>query len=322
MADIDLLNLATTQFSTNVELLLQQKGSLLRNHLRTGMHVGKQASPVNQIAAIDARAPAGRFSPKERTPESFVRRWVFPFARELDQLIDSFDELQTIVDPKSEYVTNAAYAIGRAYDDAIINASFGTSQLGVDEGAMSSETFNTASTAATSNPGFSVWDTYGAGSNSVGLTVDKLIEVKRTLRHYHNDLDSDPLTLVIGSQQEADLLNQVEVVSKEFNDRPALVDGSVKRFLGFDIVVTERLGTTSAPPSSSGATVRQCIAFVKSGMYLGIWQDMVNRASIRNDLSSEPWDLYTKAMFGATRLQPGKVIQVLAKDTTGTDINP
>lgn len=311
MVDNDLLNLATTQFSTNVELLLQQKGSMLRGRVRTGQHVGKQASPVNQIASISAKAPAGRFSPKERTPENFTRRWVFPSDKELDQLIDSFDELKTIVDPKSDYVTNAAYAIGRAYDDAIIAAATGTAQIGTDAGGLSSENFDTTK--------FQVLDTYGAGSNSVGLTVDKLIETKRILRHYHNDLDSDPLTIIIGSQQEADLLNQVEVVSKEFNDRPVLVDGQVKRFLGFDVVVLERLSTQTA--SGSGQVVRNCIAFVKSGMYLGIWQDMVNRASIRNDLSSEPWDLYTKASFGATRLQPGKIIQVLAKDSTGADIN-
>jgi len=311
-ADIDLLNLATTQFSTNVELLLQQTGSKLRGTVRSGMHVGKQASPINQIAAIQAKAPAGRFAPKDRTPNSFTRRWVFPTDFELDQYIDTFDELKTIVDPKSDYVQNAAYAIGRAYDDAVIAAATGTAQIGTDSGSLSGETFDTTK--------FQVLDTFGAGSNSVGLTVDKLIETKRILRHYHNDLDNDQLTLVIGSQQEADLLNQVEVVSTEFNDRPVLVDGKITRFLGYNVIVIERLSTQTA--SGSGQTVRNCLAYVKSGMYLGIWQDMVNRASIRNDLSSEPWDLYTKASFGSSRLQPGKVIEILAKDGTGADITP
>lgn len=312
MVDNDLLNLATTQFSTNVELLLQQRGSKLRGKVREGMHVGKQASPINQIGAIQAKAPAGRFAPKDRTPENFTRRWVFPTDFELDQFIDTFDELKTIVDPKSDYVQNAAYAIGRAYDDNIIAAATGVAQIGTDAGGLSGETFDTTK--------FQVLDTYGAGSNSVGMTVDKMIETKRILRHYHNDLDMDPLTMIIGSQQEADLLNQVEVVSTEFNDRPVLQEGRLVRFLGFDIVVLERLPYFTA--TGSGDTVRGCIAFVKSGLYLGIWKDMINRASIRNDLSSEPWDLYTQASFGGTRLQPGKVIQVLANDATGADITP
>lgn len=307
--DTDLLNLATTQFSANLELLLQQKGSKLRSTVREGAHVGKQASPINQIGAIQAKAPAGRFAPKERVPESFTRRWVFPVNYEMDQYIDTFDELQTIVDPKSDYATNATYAIGRAYDDTLIAATTGSAQTGTDGASFSAETFDTTK--------FRVAKDFNISGTAVGLTVDKLIEARRILRKYHNDLENDALTLIIGSQQEADLLNQVEVVSTEFNDRPVLVDGNIRRFLGYNVIVMERL-----PSAVTGANLRGCLAYVKSGMYLGVWKDMVNRASIRNDLSSEPWDLFTAATFGATRLQPGKVIQILCSDSTGTDINP
>lgn len=302
----NLYKLWTTQFSTNLELLLQQKGSKLRMHVREGAHVGKQASPINQIGAVQMRAPAGRFSPKNRTDADFVRRWVFPIDKELDQYIDSFDELKTIVDPKSQYVEDAANAVGRAYDDIIISAATGTAQLGTDGAAFTSETFDTTN--------FRVADNFKA-SAACGLTVAKLIETKRILRKYHNDLDSDPLVLVIGSQQEADLLSQVEVVSTEFNDRPVLVDGQVKKFLGFNVVVMERLPIYTT-------TTRGVLAWVKSGMYLGLWQDMMNRISIRNDLSSEPWDLSTKVSFGATRTQPGKIIQIACSDSTGADITP
>ena len=129
-ADAGLIPLFTTQFSTNLELLLQQMGSKLRGKTREGFHVGKMASPINQVGAISAKPPAGRFVPKNRTDAEFVRRWVFPQEVELDQLIDSFDELQTIVDPKSQYVENAANAIGRAWDDAIIaSANYQTAAI-------------------------------------------------------------------------------------------------------------------------------------------------------------------------------------------------
>lgn len=305
--DNGLIPLYTTQYATNLELLLQQKGSKLRGRVREGFHVGKMASPVNQVGAISLKAPAGRFAPKGRTDSEFIRRWVFPQEGEIDQLIDSFDELQTIVDPKSAYTENAANAVGRAWDDAIIVGATGTAQTGQDASALSSESFNTGN--------FQIASTFGSSAAS-GLTVAKLIEAKRILRHYHNDLEMDQLTAVIGSNQEADLLNQVQVVSTEFNDRPVLVDGQVKRFLGFDVVHSERL------PQTTVNTTRGVLIFVKSGVYLGIWKDMTNRVTIRNDLSGEPWDLYTQAMFGATRLQPGKVIQVLCADTSGADITP
>ncbi len=313
----NLYTLFTTQFSTNLELKLQQMGSKLRGKVREGNHVGKMASPINQIGAIAVGAPAGRFSPKNRIDPTFTRRWVFPQEKEGDILIDSFDELETIVDPKSAYTEELAMAIGRAWDDAIINAAFGTSQIGTDAGSLSGENFNNAASTA---GGYQVQDTFGA-SASAGLTVAKLLEARRVFQHNHVDLDADPITLVIGSQQENDLLNQVQVVSTEYNDRPVLTDGRVKRFLGFDIVVMERLPTQTAT-SGSGATVRNVLTFSKSGLYLGLWRDMQTRISIRNDLSSEPYDVYTNAMFGATRTQPGKVLQIQCNDSTGADITP
>lgn len=301
----NLPQLFTTQFSTNMEMLLQQMGSKIRGKVREGFHQGKMASPINQIGAIAAPAPAGKFQPLNRTDATLDRRWVFPQDVEIQQLIDSFDELRTIVDPKSFYVTNAAYAVGRAWDDAIIIAATGTSQLGVDAGGLVPETFNTTN--------FQIASTFGS-SGATGLTVAKLIELRRIFRHYHVDLETDPICLVIGSQQEADLLNQVQVVSKEFNDKPVLTDGRLTRFLGFDLVITERLAVAS--------NVRSVLAIAKSGMYLGMWQDIVNRVDIRIDLSSQPYQVYTKSTYGATRLQPGKVLSVLCSDSTGGDITP
>ena len=301
----NLFKLFTTQFGTYLELKLQQMGSLLRGKTKEGFHVGKQAAPINQVAAIAAKQPAGRFAPKQRTDADFTRRWVFPQDVEIDQLIDSFDELRTIVDPKSQYSGNAAMAVGRAWDDSIISAAFGVAQIGQDAGGLSSEVFDTTQ--------FQIASTFGSSAAS-GLSIAKLIEAIRIFRHFHVDLENDARCLVIGSQQESDLLNQVQVVSTEYNNRPVLVDGRVKQFLGFQIVVTERLFTSS--------NVRQIIAFVHSGMYLGVWKDLTNRISIRNDLSGEPFDLWTASTFGATRTQPGKVIQILCADTSAGDITP
>jgi hypothetical protein len=301
-----LVNLFTTQFSTNIELLLQQMGSLLRGKIREGFHVGKMASPINQIGAITSQVPAGRFAPLQRVDANLVRRWVFPQERELPQLVDQFDEYQTVVDPKSMYAQNTAMAFGRDWDDAIIAAFFGTAQTGQDAANLTGETASTST--------YGVSDTFGS-SASTGLTVAKIIEARRIMRHYHVDVDTDPLSLLIGSKQESDLLQQVQVVSTEFADRPILTNGKLTQFLGFDITVSERL-------SPGTASLRQCYAWAKSGMYLGMWKDMEVQMDRRIDLSSQPWQIYAKHMYGATRTQLGKVIQILAADTTGADITP
>ena len=307
----NLEKLFTTQYSTTLELRLQQQGSKLRGKTREGSHTGRQASPVNQMGPTKLQTPQGRFAPKKRTDADYFRRWVFPKDGDLDQLVDSFDELRTLVDPKSQYVVNAANAVGRAWDDEIILAATGTAYIGqgadvTTPTALSTESFDTTK--------FRIADTFGAGA-ATGLNVAKLIEAKRILRHYENDLEMDEPTLICGSQQESDLLNQVQVVSTEFNDKPVLVDGKVVRMLGFNIVYIERLPTYTT-------NTRGVLAFVKSGMYLGMWKDMQNSVSQRRELSGEPWGVYTMVSYGATRLEEGKVIQIACLDSTGAAITP
>jgi hypothetical protein len=305
--DPGLIPLYTTQFSTNLELLLQQRGSKLRGRVREGAHIGKMASPINQIGALSLKAPAGRFAPLPSQQAAYDRRWVFPQEGELPQLVDTFDELQTIVDPKSGLVETAANAVGRAWDDCLLLQATGTSQLGQDANSLTTESFSTTN--------FQIASTFGSASAS-GLTVAKIIEAKRIFEHYHNDLEMDRPTMVIGSQQHSDLLNQVQVVSTEFAERPVLVEGIVRQFLGFDVVISERL------PQTTVNSVRGVLVFVKSGLYLGVWKDMTNNIDVRTDLSGRPWQILTQTMYGATRTQPGKVIQILCSDTSGADITP
>ncbi len=294
---INLPDHAVNQYSTNVDLLLQQKGSKLRHLVSTGTHEGEQASPVDQFGAVEAQAPAGRFAPLNRVDAAVSRRWVFPEDRELPQLIDSFDKLRTITDPESKYVENAANAFGRFWDDLVIDAALGTAKIG--KAGSSSESFDTAT--------YSISASFGAAGD-VGLTVAKLIEAQRLFMVAEVDLDNDVATVIISPTQHAELLNQVEVISTDFNLKPILdQDGRVRHFMGFNIVISNRL-------DSSGSTNRHVIAFVKSGMYLGIWEELVHNVTVRDDLSSQPWQLFSKNTAGATRLEQGKVLRILCAE--------
>lgn len=301
----NILDLAVTQFSANLQMKVQQTMSQLRGRVAEGSHKGKQASPVQYLAPIKMRAPAGRFAPKNKVDATFERRWVFPQDKEIDQYIDTFDELRLISDPKSQYSTNAAASVAREWDDGLIAGATAAAYIGTDPTSFSTENFDATT--------YGVAVDFGA-SAATGLTVAKLIELKRKLRHYAQDgnPDNEQVTLVIGSKQESDLLGEVQVVSTEYNDRPVLTDGKLTRFLGFDIIISERLKYAS--------NVRDCLAIMKSGLYLGVWADMSNNVSKRTDLSSEPWDLHTQMTYGVTRLQAGKLFVVKCSDTTGASI--
>jgi hypothetical protein len=308
----NLPKLFTTQFSTILALKLQQRMSKLRGRCMEGFHVGKQASPIQYIGAIQMKPPTGRFAPIGRQDVDFTRRWVMPVDRDANQLIDTFDKLKTALEPTSQYSDVAAAAVAREWDDRLITAAFADAQIGTDEGAMSTETFNTGSTVTSA--GWQIPSTFGSTAAS-GLTVAKMIEAKRAFRKAQVDLEAETLTWVTNSQGESDLLNQVQVVSTEFSDKPVLQEGKVTRFLGFDIVYSERLTSTS--------NVRQNIPFVKSGLYLGIWKDTENDVDRRKDLSGLPYQIYTCMSSGATRLEPGRLLQVLCADTSAAaDVTP
>lgn len=310
-----LIDLFQTQFSTLLRLKLQQKTSKLRGKVESGTHVGaKQASPIQFLGAMQMRVPAGRFAPKQNTPQDYSRRWVVPIDKEGDQLVDNFDQLKTPIDPKSQLIARAAAACARDWDDEVIRAATAASTIGTDAGSLTTEAFNTTL--------YQVAGDFGA-SASVGLTVAKLNEAHRILEHNHalDDDNESMITLIIGSQQHADLRNQALVTSSDFNKNGGiLVDGKVTRFMGMDIVVSERLPTLT--DKNSNANTRGCLAFVKTGLYLGFWQDLKTEVLRRSDLSSNPWDVSTMHSFGATRTELGKVIQICAADTIGGDINP
>lgn len=286
----------TQQYSTNVELLLQENGGKLRPYVTVGSHVGKAASPVNQIGAVSMKSVTSRFTSKTPTNAAYSRRWVYPSDFSLDQLLDDFDQLKMITDPKSAYAINAAKAAGRTMDDLVIEAALGNAKYGENGG--STESFDTSN--------YSIAADVGA-SGDVGLTVEKLIATQEKFQLANVDLEMEMPTLVISPKQHADLLRQTEVVSKDFNDRPALVDGIVRKFMGFNIVISNRLDVISTDQ-------RTCFAFVASGLYLGIWNDIQSDAHQRFDLEANPWELTTTLSSGSTRLEQGKVIRVLCDE--------
>jgi hypothetical protein len=303
------IELLTTQFSSKLDLLLQQMMSRLRGFVDSAQYVGKAASPVQQIGVLEFKQPGARYSPINPQIPQYTRRWVFPTDRDLAVLVDQFDELRTIVDPKAGISEAVAAAGGRYFDDLIINAANATATTGVDSSNFSTEPF--ASTVSTSG-GYLVADTFGA-SASTGLTYPKMVEAWRVMRHAQVNLEVERPCMMISSQQESDLKKQQEVISRDYGDAVVVQNGSVPSLAGFDLVVTERLNT------SSSNTLRNCLAFVKSGLHLGIWRDMNVKIDNRVDLTSHPWQLYAMLSAGATRTQLFKVVQINAADTSGFD---
>lgn len=295
------------QYSTNLEMLLQQKDLRLASTVRRGDHVGKQASPVDQVGAISAQKVTGRFNPMGRVDAPTDRRWVFPTDYDLPQLIDHFDKLRLLTDPQSQWTVNAAAAMNRAMDDEIIAAYFATAKTG-EQGATST----TWATTVTTSAGQNVAVATGAGA-ATNLNVAKLREGKKTLMAAEVDLDTEIIWLAFTASQHDALLNEVQIVSSDFNgnEKPVLSDGKVTRFLGINFKHSERLqnGTDDA-----AGTSRMIPMYASSGMYLGSWEAIKSSIDQRLDLQGLPYQLYTWGTFGATRLEEKKMIRIWCKE--------
>lgn len=288
---VNMPSLYAQQYATNIELLLQQKDSRLKNLVMNGSHQGEQASPVDQIEKIEMQAPAGRFADIGRVDAAVDRRWVLPNDYDLPQLLDSFDQARLLIDPKSSYVANAVAAANRQIDRELISAFFGTAKTG--KTGSGSTSFLSANQVAV---------TMGAAA-ATGLNVKKLREAKKILMAYNNDLESEQIYCAITAKQHDDLLAEAQVVSTDFNEKPVLVEGKVMRFLGINFIHTELLGV-------DGSSYRRLPVWLKSGMHLGQWGSIYTDVDQRKDLSGHPWQAYMKMTIGATRLDEEKVVEI------------
>lgn len=293
-----------TEFSRNIDLLLQQKDSRLSGKVATGNHSGEKASPVDQVGKIEMQDVTTRFAPMGRVDAPLSRRWVFPISSDLPQLLDTFDSLKLLTDPKSKYVENAVAAANRRKDRHIINAFFADASIGVNAG--STESFGTALTSA-GGQNVSV----GAGGATSGMNVAKLKEGKRRLMEADVDLDAEQLYCGITSKEHDALLNEIQVISSDFNqqDKPVLSEGKVTRFLGINFVHSELFGAALGTDDAAGSS-RQIPLWVPNGMYYGNWQSLVTDISQRKDIQGLPWQAYLMMTGGATRLELQRVIRI------------
>lgn len=278
------------QYTTNIQLLLQQKGSKLREAVMTGSYVGKAAKAVEQIGAVNPVKNQSRHSDTPLISTPADARWVFPSDYDWADLIDDQDKLRMLIDPTSSYVQNGVYALGRAQDQEILDAFFGTAKTG--ENGSTSTAFPSTQQVAV-----------GTGSSAAtGLNIAKLRAAKKILMANNVDIENDPLYVAITAADHDALLNEAQVISMDYNAKPVLVDGRVTEFMGFQFIHTELIGV-------DGDGYKRIPVWAKSGMHLGMWNDIKTSVDRRADKRNS-YQVYVTGTYGATRLEEKKIVEI------------
>ena len=275
------------QYSNNVQMLSQQKGSLLRSAVDVETVNGKNAF-FDQVGSALAVKRTTRHADTPQMDTPHARRRVSLVDYEYADLIDNQDKIRTLIDPTSSYATAAAYALGRAQDDEIIASLSGTAFTG-----------ETGSTSTPLPAGQKITE-----SGTAGLTIAKL----RTAKEKLDAASVDPSItryIAVGPRQITDLLGTTEVTSSDFNSVKALANGEVNSFLGFNFIVSNRL--------TSASSKRLCLVWAMDGCKMAIGQDLMTRIDERSD-KGYAHQVYVCQSIGATRMEEEKVVTIQAHE--------
>ena len=287
------------QYSSNIQALVQQKGSKLRDFVGYESVRGKNMfiDQVGQVAAVK-KTTRHADTPQVDTPHK--RRQLSLETYHWADLIDNDDKVRMLIDPTSDYANAAAWAMGRAIDEAIVNAALGTAHTG-ETGAIEVTLPTTQIIDSTCTSSF---------------TFDKLREVKRLFDQC--DAPSEGRVIVLSAKQLDDLLSETKVTSSDYASAKALVRGEIDTFMGFKFIqlnAKKSDGNLILPDVMNDDTKigRSCLAFQYDGVKLGIGQDIVGKITQRDDKCFAT-QVYYEMSIGAVRMQEELIVQINCKE--------
>ncbi len=272
------------QYTDTLRLLVQQRRTKLRDTVLVDTDFVGEFKFYDQLGATEMTEKVSRHQDTPIDPADHQRRRLAKRDFVVNHLLDKEDQLNMLIDPKSNYMQSQAMAAGRQIDDVIIEAFDGTAYSG--KTGSDSEAFDSNNIIAV---------------GAAGLTKAKLITAKQKLDD--NDVEEEDRFCAIKPSQLADLLNTDEVVSSDFNVVKALVQGEVNTWLGFQFRKTTRL-------SNNTAGNRKCFAWHRAAIQLGIQKEPTGRIDERLD-KMYAWQTYFSMSIGATRLEEERIIEIV-----------
>lgn len=268
------------QYADMVEHLFQQELARTREYVQV-----KDGITGASMCSFDLAGPSEmqdisgqRGSQTQWLDVDSTRRWAPKSDFNHPVMLSRGDRLATITDLTSTYVENGVMAANRKLDKIVIDAAYGTANTG--ETGSSTSTFDTTAPTAP-----------GAGGNQIalsatGLTVAKMREARQHFLTRNVGVDDirrgvqNAFVWLMSGFQMGELLAETEATSGDFVGQGMyreplsgqvmpLVDGWIRYYMGFYIVVTDQL-----PTDSNSDRVNLC--WHRRAMGLGIWSGSDN----------------------------------------------
>lgn len=284
------------QYATNVEMLLQQRAAKIAPTFGQMSAVGKSATVVNQVGALEADERTARYDDITPGDPSMTRPWVFP--RNFDKAVffDTIDQMRMEANPQSEFVQTLVSAIARKQDDEAIRALFADRLIG--ENGTTTDSFPAAQQVSVS-----------VGGTTSGLNVEKLQAGIQLMEEAEVDLDMEQLYCIITPKQKRNLMNEIEVTSGDFFKGQVMTTRNPSGFLSVNFIVSNRL-------LLNGSNHSRIPLYVASGMKFCTWDGGVKtNVSQRLDKRGLPWQAYVQGNFGSVRKENARVVELICSTT-------
>lgn len=277
------------EYKSGIEMLVQQMSSQMRGAVREEAISAKRAF-FDQIGAVAASEATERHGDTQYVNTPHKRRSVSAKTYRVADLVDVPDLIRTLNDPTNAYSQAFAAALNRAIDREIASAALGTSYTG--------ET-------GTGTVALPAGQKIAAGG--AGFTLAKLRDVMKRFKAANAIMPGDDLYVAWTSAQEDEFMDTSEVKSVDYNTQKVLVSGGIEGFYGFRFIRLEDAADGALLPKS-GST-RSCFAWAKSGLLLGLGQDITARI---DPIPAKNYavQVYASMDIGATRMQEEKVVQI------------
>lgn len=284
-----------TQYQRDIDILLRQEGSLLRQVADIETVTGERAF-FEQMGNAPARLYTSRHQDSPMMEVPYERRAVFINTYDWGAQIDKADKIKMIIDPTSEYQRGCRAALSLVIDDLIINAAFGTAMSGKNGDIP--VTLPSTQTIPVND------HTFDSGSGNVPMTIGKMQSANTLFEE--NYVSADEIKwMVISPKQKQRLMQTTQTQDINYNDVKALSRGDLKHFMGFNLITSNRLGSDPA----TGFDRILCLS--PGAIRLGMGEEITVKLGERPDKCFN-WYLYAALSLGAVRMQEAKVVQILA----------
>ena len=163
-----------SQFSDNIHLLLEQKGSKLRKVFPVEMAKGEKHF-FERLGNFVASEVVGRLADTALQDPAHSRRMATVKRYHASTYLDDIDKFKLLIDPTSDYSLKLANAHGKNYDTVVIDAILGTANTGAD--GSGTQAFDTSNQQI--------------AHGGTGLTVAKFNQALRILEGNEVDIETN-----------------------------------------------------------------------------------------------------------------------------------